>query len=78
VFALEDFLPTKIGRPSAVAPVIPAGDSPIGSGSQRNAIGHLISPFDIPKDTVLIFAIFRPCQWEAVEQERLQGPDSVP
>jgi hypothetical protein len=43
-FLVEDLLPFVIGRPSAVAAVIPAGD-PCGSGSKCNAVGHCAFPF---------------------------------
>src|SRR5215468_10462757 len=38
---VEELLPLVIGRPKAIAAVIPAGDRAIGSGSKCNAIGHL-------------------------------------
>jgi hypothetical protein len=37
-FLVEEILPLGIGRPPAVAPVIPAGDPRIDSGSKRNAV----------------------------------------
>src|SRR6266852_3554520 len=44
VFLVEELLPLVIGRPSAVATVIPASDARIGSGSKCNAIGHCALP----------------------------------
>jgi hypothetical protein len=44
VFLVEELLPLVIGRPPAVATVIPAGDPRIGSGSKCNAIGHCALP----------------------------------
>ena len=43
-FLVEELLPLVIGRPPAVATVIPAGDPRIGSGSKCNAIGHCALP----------------------------------
>src|SRR5580693_4769695 len=39
-FVIEELLPPVVGRPPAVAAVIPAGDSRIGSGSKCDGIGH--------------------------------------
>ena len=44
VFLVEELLPLVIGRPPAVATVIPASDPRIGSGSKCNAIGHCALP----------------------------------
>jgi hypothetical protein len=44
VFLVEEFLPLVIGRPPAVATVIPASDPRIGSGSKCNATGHCALP----------------------------------
>jgi len=38
---VEELLPLVIGRPKALAAVIPASNRAIGSGSKCNAIGHL-------------------------------------
>src|SRR5215831_17055219 len=44
-FIVEDLLPVVIGRPTATAAVVPAGDACIGSGPKRNAVGHSALPF---------------------------------
>jgi hypothetical protein len=40
----EEMLPLVIGRPPAVAAVIPGGDSRIDSGSKRNAVHMCLMP----------------------------------
>src|SRR6516225_12338000 len=44
-FLVEDLLPVVIGRPPAVAAVVPAGARCIGSGSERNTVRHCAIPF---------------------------------
>jgi hypothetical protein len=39
-FVIEELLPPVVGRPPAVAAIIPAGNSRIGSGSKCDGIGH--------------------------------------
>src|SRR5215813_10728411 len=52
---VEELLPLVIGRPPAVAAVIPAGYPRIGSGSKCDAIGHCALPspqkggFNVPR-----------------------------
>jgi hypothetical protein len=48
-FVVEQLLTLLIGRPSAVAPVVPAGDILVGSSAQRDAIRHCATPFDFSK-----------------------------
>ena len=43
-FLLEEMLPLVIGRPPALAAVIPACDPRIDSGSKRNAVHFLLMP----------------------------------
>src|SRR5215470_4750778 len=43
-FLVEEILPLVVGRPSAVAAVIPASDSSIVSGSKRNAVHTSLMP----------------------------------
>jgi hypothetical protein len=43
-FVVEEILPLVIRRPPAVAAVIPASDSGIDSGSQRNAVHTSLMP----------------------------------
>jgi len=53
-FLVEDLLPVVIGRPSAVAAVIPAGDPCISSGSKRNAVGHRTLLLPLQKGAVAL------------------------
>ena len=46
---VEDLLPVVIGRPPAVAAVVPAGDPGIGSGSKRDAVGHCALLFSLKR-----------------------------
>jgi hypothetical protein len=57
-FLFEELLPPVIGRPSAVAPVIPACDPLIRSRSKRDAIGHCATPLIFQKACCRIHAIF--------------------
>ena len=56
-FLVEELLPLVIGRPPAVAPVIPARDSLVGSRSKRDAIGHCTPPFDCSKGVLRVHTI---------------------
>src|SRR5215470_13021447 len=50
---LKQLLPLVIGRPPAVATIVPASDALISSGPQRDAIGHWAPPFDFSKGVLL-------------------------
>ena len=71
-FLVEELLSRVIGRPPTPATVVPGGDTRIGPGSKRDAVGHLRTPWIFQKDVRLVHAIFECSPTPIVPWHRLR------